>query len=141
MNDCISSLTAENLRSYISDSVDGVTVNAAIPKFESDFSLELSDVLKAMGMTDAFDSDLADFSPMGSCEEGRLCIGRVLHKAHIEVTEQGTRAAASTAVEMKCESAMPREVVCIELNRPFVYMIVDVSRGIPVFMGTCTSIG
>lgn len=141
VNDCINSLTAENLRSYISNPAFGVTVNAAIPKFEGDFSLELSDMLKAMGMTDAFDSDLADFSSMGSCEEGRLCIGRVLHKAHIEVTEQGTRAAAATAVEMKCESAMPGEVISIELNRPFVYMIVDVSSGIPVFMGSCTSIG
>lgn len=141
VNDCINSLTAENLRSYTSKPAADVTVNAAIPKFEGDFSLELSDMLKAIGMTDAFDSSLADFSSMGSCEEGRLCIGRALHKAHIEVTEQGTRAAASTAVEMNCELAMPGEVISIELNRPFVYMIVDVSSGIPVFMGSCTSIG
>lgn len=137
----IASLTAQKLRSFISGTSTGVLVNVAMPEFKADFSLELSDILKSMGMVDAFDGDIADFSHMGDCEGNGLCIGRVLHKAHIEVTETGTKAGASTVVEMRCESAMIDETVSVELDRPFVYMIVDTNSCIPVFMGTCSSIG
>lgn len=136
----IASLTAQKLRSFISGTSTGVLVNVAMPEFEADFSLELSDILKSMGMVDAFDGDIADFSPMGDCKEKTLYIGRVIHKAHIEVSETGTKAGASTAVEMRCESAMIGETVSVELDRPFVYMIVDTNSCIPVFMGTCSSI-
>lgn len=136
----IGSLTAEKLRSFISGTSTGVLVNVAMPEFKADFSLELSDILKSMGMENAFDSVKADFSHMGDCEGNGLCIGRVLHKAHIEVTETGTKAGASTVVEMRCESAMIGETVSVELDRPFVYMIVDTNSCIPVFMGTCSSI-
>lgn len=136
----IASLTAQKLRSFISGTSTGVLVNVAMPEFKADFSLELSDILKSMGMVDAFDGDIADFSPMGDCKGKNLYIGRVIHKAHIEVTETGTKAGASTAVEMKFESAMIGETVSVELDRPFVYMIVDTNSCIPVFMGTCSSI-
>lgn len=137
----IASLTAQKLRSFISGTSTGVLVNVAMPEFKADFSLELSDILKSMGMVDAFDGDIADFSPMGDCKGKNLYIGRVIHKAHIEVSETGTKAGASTAVEMKCYSAMIGETVSVELDRPFVYMIVDTNSCIPVFMGTCSSIG
>lgn len=136
----IGSLTAEKLRSFISGTSTGVLVNVAMPEFKADFSLELSDILKSMGMVDAFDGDIADFSPMGDCKEKNLYIGRVIHKAHIEVSETGTKAGASTVVEIRCESAMIDETVSVELDRPFVYMIVDTNSCIPVFMGTCSSI-
>lgn len=136
----IASLTAQKLRSFISGTSTCVLVNVAMPEFKADFSLELSDILKSMGMVDAFDGDIADFSPMGDCKEKNLYIGRVIHKAHIEVSETGTKAGASTAVEMKCYSAMIGETVSVELDRPFVYMIVDTNSCIPVFMGTCSSI-
>lgn len=136
----IASLTAQKLRSFISGTSTGVLVNVAMPEFKADFSLELSDILKSMGMVDAFDGDIADFSPMGDCKGKNLYIGRVIHKAHIEVSETGTKAGASTAVEMRCESAMIGETVSVELDRPFVYMIVDTNSCIPVFMGTCSSI-
>ena len=76
-----------------------VKVNAALPKFTSDYKAELSEVLAGMGMPLAFDRDLADFSLLGSWENGNLSIDKVIHKTHISVDEQGTEAAASTAPE------------------------------------------
>ena len=62
----------------------------AIPKFETAFDAEMSAVLKTMGMTDAFDSSLADFSKMATHTDGNIYISRVLHKTFISVAEQGT---------------------------------------------------
>ncbi len=53
-----------------------------------------------MGMTDAFDYKRADFSNLGTSEDGNICIGRILHKTHISVTETGTIAGAASAAEM-----------------------------------------
>ena len=92
-----------------------------------------------MGMTDAFDPALANFSGMGTAG-GNLYLSDVLHKTYIEVSATGTRAAAVTAITVKCTSlAPPDDTVSVVLDRPFFYMIVDTSTGMPLFMGTLTS--
>ena len=96
-------------------------------------------LLTAMGMTDAFDWKKADFSRMGCTADGtNLCIGRVIHKTKITVAEEGTKAAASTVVEMLAEGAaeIQEETRTVTLNRPFLYMIVDTEHMEPIFMGT-----
>ena len=96
-------------------------------------------ILKEMGMTDAFDEKRADFSGLGSSPEGNLFIGRVLHKTFISVGEEGTRAAATTVVEVAPTAAPPteqEEIKRVILDRPFLYMIVDTSSNTPIFMGT-----
>lgn len=110
------------------------TVITAMPKFQSDYSNSLVDALKAMGVTDAFEAERADFSGMGKLRSGMpVFVSEVLHKTAITVNEQGTRAAAVTAVEMNEGAAMPtREIV---LDRPFVYMIVDNATRLPIFLG------
>ena len=110
------------------------TVVTTIPKFESSYSESLVDALKAMGVTDAFEAERADFSGMGKLRSGMpVFVSEVLHKTAITVNEQGTRAAAVTAVEMNEGAAMPtREIV---LDRPFVYMIVDNATRLPIFLG------
>lgn len=116
-----------------------IKVYAAMPKFETAFDAELKDVLTGLGMTDAFDSRIANFSRMGSTTDGtNLCIGRVIHKTKITVAEEGTKAAASTLVEMRAEGAaeVQEETRTVTLNRPFLYMIVDTEHMTPVFMGT-----
>ena len=131
----VASLSGAALQEMLANAQE-TTVYAAIPKFETEYSVEMAEVLKAMGMTDAFDIDLADFSNMGTCADGNLFINRVLHKTYISVAEQGTKAGAATVVEMVCGSAFlpdPREVT---LDRPFVYMIVDCERNLPLFIGT-----
>ncbi len=114
------------------------TVQAAIPKFESEYDVEMSEILKAMGMPDAFNWSVADFSKLGSSTEGNIVINRVLHKTYINVDEKGTKAGAATVVEMNTESAAepPQNIKQVYLDRPFVYMLIDCETMIPFFIGS-----
>lgn len=133
----VQSLTGEKLGKLLT-SASSRKVNTAMPKFETDYRAALEKVLKEMGMPDAFDGDLADFDAMGTYEDGKLCIGRVLHKTHITVDTEGTKAGAATAVEIKTETTAiePEDIKTVILNRPFVYMILDCENNVPLFMGT-----
>ena len=138
----VDSLTGEHLRELLNNPQD-VTVFASIPKFETEYDIEMSEVLQEMGMTDAFDWRVADFSRLGTynVDGMNICISRVLHKTFISVSEQGTRAGAATAVEMVAEGAMEivefKEVV---LDRPFVYMLIDCETNLPFFFGTMMNV-
>ena len=138
----VDSLTGEHLRELLNNPQD-VTVFASIPKFETEYGIEMSEVLQEMGMTDAFDYRVADFSKLGTynVDGMNICINRVLHKTFISVSEQGTRAGAATAVEMVAEGAMEivefKEVV---LDRPFVYMLIDCETNLPFFIGTMMNV-
>ncbi|MBO5281270.1 MAG: serpin family protein, partial [Clostridia bacterium] len=117
------------------------SVSAAIPKFESEYSIELSKTLTNMGMNDAFDEEKADFSGLGTYTDivdYNIYINRVIHKTHIKVGEKGTKAGAVTVVEMgKADSASdPNERKSVCLDRPFVYMLIDCENNIPFFIGT-----
>lgn len=108
----------------------------SMPKFEFDYSASLADTLKALGMTDAFDPVLADFSGMldASAPEP-LVISDVLHKAFIAVDENGTEAAAATAV-MMAGAAMPVDPPLeVSIDRPFIFLIRDTQTGSILFMG------
>lgn len=112
-------------------------VLTAIPKFQVEFDMEMGDALQAMGMTDAFDPNKADFSGLVTYNGYPVFINRVLHKSFISVGEQGTRAGAATAVELIAGAAMPpEEPPKVILNRPFFYMIWDEEAHMPIFMGT-----
>ena len=138
----VDSLTGEHMRELLNNPQD-VTVFASIPKFETEYDIEMSEVLQEMGMTDAFDWQVADFSKLGTynVDGMNICINRVLHKTFISVSEQGTRAGAATAVEMVAEGAMEivefKEVV---LDRPFVYMLIDCETNLPFFIGTMMNV-
>jgi serpin B len=120
-----------------------VPVRTAIPKFETEYSVEVSDILKSMGMTDAFDGGEADFSKLGTSAGGNIFISRVLHKTYIRVDEKGTEAGASTVVEMTKGSVAvePAELKKVYLNRPFLYMLIDCETNLPIFIGAVTDIG
>ncbi len=115
------------------------SVDTFIPKFTADFEIELSGILKDMGMRDAFDAaGEADFKAMkeGLKEDPYLYIGLVIHKTHIEVDEKGTKAAAVTVVGMDNGCAMPiEEIPVVRLDRPFVYMLYDETTKMPFFIG------
>lgn len=135
VSEYVASLSGEHLLEMLRNPVD-TKVFAAIPKFESEYSTDMAEVLKDMGMVDAFDVSKADFSSMGSCEAGNLYIGRVLHKTTITVAERGTKAGAATVVEMLCGSAFTPDPKEVTLDRPFVYMLIDCRQNIPFFIGT-----
>lgn len=138
----LGSLTGDALAAALK-SAESTTVEATMPSFSGGFDAELSEALKALGMTDAFDNVKADFTGMGHTELGNIYISRVLHKTYIDVTPLGTRAGAATVVEMDTESAAlpPEEPKRVVLDRPFVYMIVDTQYDIPLFFGVMTGEG
>lgn len=138
IEDYISQLTGERLHAILT-SPEKESTEFALPKFKTEFSAELSDSLKSLGMTDAFDGEKADFTALGTSDEGNIYISRVLHKTFIQVDEAGTKAGAATAVDMTTESAAeyPHSVY---LERSFVYMIVDLDTGLPVFLGALTEL-
>ena len=134
----VDSLTGSHLQKMLADPEE-IQVFTCIPKFESEYDIEMSEVLQEMGMTDAFDWRIADFSKLGTynVDGMNICINRVLHKTFISVAEQGTKAGAATAVEMVAEGAAEiqeyREVI---LDRPFVYILIDCETNLPFFIGT-----
>ena len=140
VSDYVEGLTGEHLQKLLGNAQQ-VTVNAAIPKFETAFDTELSNILKAMGMTDAFDSSLADFTGMATHTDGNIFISRVLHKTFISVAEQGTKAGAATVIEAAAEGAIEQDIKRVTLDRPFVYMILDTETNTPIFMGTLMNMG
>lgn len=137
--DYAASLTGENLRKLL-ETVQNVKVDTAIPKFRSEYTGELSELLQSMGITDAFDPDLADFSALGETTNGPLYISQVLHKTFLAVDERGTQAGAATIVETSAGAAAPEEGKTVYLDRPFLYMIVDRETGLPVFLGTAVDL-
>lgn len=134
------SLTGEELR-WILDDAQRATVRAAIPKFEMAYSAELSEILAAMGMKNAFDAYKADFSGLGTFADGKIYISRVLHKTFISVGEQGTKAGAATAIEAPgATSVAPVNEKEVYLDRPFVYLLIDCESGVPFFVGVMTDV-
>ena len=116
-------------------------VKTKIPEFKTESYTELTDILKAMGMTDAFNPAVANFLPMGTFGEASLYLSGVFQKTYLELDRSGTKAAAVTWGEMKNTSAAPPEKPKeIYLDRPFVYLIVDVQTGIPSFIGVTQDI-
>lgn len=141
ISEYVASLTGERLHAILNNRVC-VEVDAAIPKYENEYALELNEILQRMGMEDAFSDTKADFSGIGFSENGNLYISRVLHKTFIAVDEQGTKAGAATAVETD-EGGMIEtpDTKVVHLNRPFVYLIIDAETCLPVFMGIVMDAG
>ena len=123
------SLSSEFL-SDILQSLEMRDVALTMPKYEFESSFQLSDKLIEMGMPNAFGD--ADFSGMTGTRE--LFISEVVHKAFISVDEEGTEAAAATAVIMPVLAA-PTPAVEVTIDRPFIYMIRDLQTGTILFVG------
>lgn len=134
----ISSLSGEKLCRILS-STESCSVETKLPKFSYEYSDTLNNALSQLGMPTAFDENNADFSGIGKSTVGNISIGKVIHKTKIEVNEKGTKAGAAALVEM-VDSACPINEKQVFLNRPFVYMIIDNSTSLPLFIGAYTGI-
>ncbi|XP_060019781.1 serpin B6-like isoform X1 [Lagenorhynchus albirostris] len=101
------------------DLLDEEEVEVSLPRFKLRESYDLEGVLRALGVTDAFEGARADFSAMSA--QSNLCLSRVVHKAFVEVDEQGTEAAAATAavLMLRCARITPR--FCAD--HPFLFFI------------------
>jgi serpin B len=125
------SLSAEKVAEWIGK-VRRREVEVALPRFKTTAEFSLGDTLVAMGMTDAFDSGRADFSGMTGTKD--LFISAVVHKAFVEVNEEGTEAAAATAVvaRMTAVAEPPPE---FRADHPFLFLIRDTKTGAILFLG------
>lgn len=106
-------------------------VGLLLPKWTFRTEAPLRDALMALGMTLPFEAGAADFSAMTT--EADLYVAAVLHQAFIAVDEEGTEAAAATAVVMRDESAA--QVTQVVVDRPFLFVIHDVEHATPLFVG------
>jgi len=135
------SLTASNMKLWL-DKLQWVhEVILTLPKFKMTRQIGLAGTLAAMGMPSAFDDNAADFSGMTGKRE--LFISAVIHKAYINVDEQGTEAAAATAVVMEKAMAMPPRFQpppppVFRADHPFIFLIRDNRSGGILFMGRVT---
>jgi serpin B len=128
------SLTTENLSEWLKI-LHSREVIVHLPKFKLTSRFELAGVLGKMGMPDAF-SPRADFSGMTGNKD--LFIAAVLHKAYVDVNEEGTEAAAATGVVMKL-TAMPAPPPVFRADHPFVFMIKDNTSNSILFIGRLTN--
>ncbi len=135
LGDVEATLTSEKLNSWIT-TMKAVKVNLTYPKLKTTYSASLSKTLPVMGMVNAFESSKADFSGMDGTRE--LSISEVVHKAFCEINEEGTEAAAATAVVMRAASAVPiKEPPPVEFkaDHPYLYLIRDTQTGSLLFLG------
>ena len=118
--------------SAIVDALATEHVSVALPRFEFSSDVPLKDTLIELGMPTAFEGGAADFSGMDGTRN--LYIQDVLHKAFVAVDEEGTEAAAATAVVVG-ETSAPAEPKTFEANRPFLFLIRDDVTGTVLFLG------
>ncbi len=130
----IAGLTQEKWNEWMSRFYED-SVNLFLPKLKLEYKTDsiLKEVLKEMGMEIAFDPYRANFT--GMADPSNIWIGRVIHKAFLEIDEEGTEAAAATVVEM-LESSVPEETdPIIMINRPFIFAIRENHSGAILFIG------
>lgn len=131
----LNSLDGNTFTGLLESRRDTEFLTLSLPKFEAEWSGQLQDILSALGLDLAFTFGEADFSLMGDDPNGYF-LSQVIHAAKIEVNEQGTEAAAATVVEACGGSAPPETGVTLIFDRPFLYGIVDLQTGGPLFFGT-----
>ena len=138
IDEFVASLDAEKLFPLLNEP-STEKVLTSMPEFSFDYFTELNEVLKEMGIRTAFNRSAAgSFKEISNTD---LFISGVVQKTFIEVSNMGTRAAAVTAVTAATtEMPDPGQPRTVDLNRPFVYMIIDTQTRLPLFIGTVTSL-
>ncbi len=137
LSDLEQRLTSDNLQKW-SAALAPRRVNVHLPKFKTTCQFSLAEVLASMGMSLAF-SDKADFSRMSTQES--LYISAVIHKAFVDVNEEGTEAAAATAIAMRAmgRAAAPEKPVDFRADHPFVFVIRENRTQSVLFLGRLVS--
>lgn len=124
-----------SLAEAIRDRDSNVIVEAQFPEFKTEYGANMNENLQALGVKRSFTME-AEFGRMITEDSERIAVDQVVHKAMIEVDREGTKAAAATEIAVT-EAALSEEPsrVQIILDRPFIYGIIDMTTGVPVFLG------
>ena len=131
----LTGLTADGFKALLASATEE-KVRLFIPKYDVSGDYQLNDMLRQLGLTLAFEPAEADFSRLGTAGDN-IYINKVLQKVVFKLDEEGTEAAAVTSVQMNTMS-MPikeEEPVVLRLDRPFVYGLLDMETGAPLFLG------
>ncbi len=133
------SLTIENLNYWKDSLLEQELQIVSIPKFELETKYDLIPPLHKLGINDAFDQNNADF--LGITTSEQLFITSALHKAYVDVNEEGTEAAAVTAIKVGVVSVDPNPppVFTFVADHPFLFIIQDNETGNILFMGRMTN--
>ena len=133
ISDMMSALDEESWENALS-SMKSRMVNLKLPKFETTTSVSLNEVLKGLGVTDAFDQSKADFSAM--VNSGNVFISLIKQDSRFMIDEEGAEAAAITSVVLDAyDFPEQQEPVKFHADRPFVYLIHEQSSGTIFFAG------
>ncbi|MDA7977148.1 MAG: serpin family protein [Pirellulales bacterium] len=135
LNDLEAELSEANLNSWMNATAEK-PVTVQLPKFSLNSEFSMNQVLTNLGMVDAFDEDLADFS--GMTEQEKLYITAVVHKAFVDVNEKGTEAAAATGIAFGATSVRLDPII-FRADHPFLYLIRDNETGAILFLGRVTN--
>lgn len=142
LNKLVESMTAEKFAACRADMIQRA-VHVKLPRFKMETTYDLIPHLRELGMEDAFSQTGANFSGLteGTSVEARLYISMVIHKAFVEVNEQGTEAAAATVVGIQMASANPEKPFVPEFtaNHPFLAAIVHKPSDTILFIGKVES--
>ncbi len=125
-------LTNNNVKEWMGELLNSYRskISVSLPKFKTTCELELADVLVNMGMLSAFSLPPADFS--GMTGKKGFFISKVIHKAFVDVNEEGTEAAAATAVAMAKGIS---KTLLFQADHPFVFLIRENQTGSILFIG------
>ncbi|MDP3642889.1 MAG: serpin family protein [Bacteroidota bacterium] len=135
--DVISALNTENWRLWMKSFKNENQVVVTMPRFKFSWNLELNEALIEMGMKQAFLPGSANFT--GISKAGNLFISSVIHKTYIDVNENGTEAAAVTAVIMTTGESGPDVRKHFYVDRPFLFAITEKTSGAILFIGEITN--
>ncbi|MBP5372982.1 MAG: hypothetical protein J6Y44_02210, partial [Clostridia bacterium] len=137
----VSELSAAKINDLLSSSDSSCDVYTRIPKFNTDYEVDLTKLMKTMGITTAFDPNFADLRSMVEIPDVNAYIGAAKQKTHFELDENGIKAAAVTYIGVDATGVpAPKPSINLYLDRPFVYMLVDNTTNLPLFIGTLKSV-
>ncbi len=132
-DDIIAAMNNENWNQWMAN-LDTTGIELHLPKFKFEYKKKLNEMLKLLGMEEAFNPEKSDFSGINP-DRKDLYISEVLHKTFVEVDEKGTEAAAVTSVTMTVTSIGGGGTRVLRFDRPFVFAIREVTTNTIVFMG------
>ena len=122
INRYINKLNQEEYYSII-NSLNKQKVKLYLPKFEIKFQSNLEEIFKELGIKLAFNPDSADFSSMIKTEKINFYINRIIHSSYIKIDEEGTEAAATTAIKFRGGLPKPERNIIMDINHPFLFII------------------
>lgn len=115
-----------------------IRINLSVPKFDVSSKIDLAEKMQDLGITDCFDMEKADFSPLLT-EDMPACLSSAEHGARVAIDEEGVTAAAYTVMMAAGAAQPPENEIDFVLDRPFIFVITGVDSS-PLFMGVVNDI-